>query len=92
MHCQIYHLTPVREFKFSERGWRFDFAWPDRKIAVEVEGGTSFGKSRHSHGKGFESDAVKYNTAALLGWRVLRFTTAMVHRGQAIDTIIEALK
>ena len=29
---------PVREHPFCARLWRFDFAWPDYKIAVEVEG------------------------------------------------------
>lgn len=31
---------PTREFRFqSDRRWRFDFAWPLRRFAVEVEGG-----------------------------------------------------
>ena len=34
----------------------------------------------------------KYNAAALLGWRVLRFTTDMVSSGIAIDTVKEAIK
>lgn len=25
---------------FDERRWRLDFAWPDRKIGVEIQGGT----------------------------------------------------
>jgi len=54
---------------------------------VEIEGGTRFGKSRHSRGDGFERDARKYNAAALLGWRILRFTTAMVISGEAIDVV-----
>ena len=93
LHCGIYKLSPVREYVFaSPRKWAFDFAWPDQKIAVEIDGGTAFGKSRHSYGKGFEEDCRKYNAAALLGWRVLRLTTAMVNSGEAIDTIREALK
>ena len=33
-----------REFKFHPtRKWRFDYAFPDRKIAIEIEGGT-FGR------------------------------------------------
>jgi very-short-patch-repair endonuclease len=72
--------TPEREYHFARhqaRQWRFDFAWPERKIAVEVEGGTWTGGA-HTRGAHFESDAEKYNAAAALGWRVLRFTTDMV--------------
>jgi len=92
LHCSIYHLTPEREFVFAEgRKWAFDFAWPEKKIAVEVDGGTKFGKSRHSRGDGYERDARKLNAASLLGWRLLRFTTAMVVSGEAIDTVREAV-
>lgn len=32
---------PQREFKFNDqRGWRFDFAWPSQKLALEIEGDT----------------------------------------------------
>lgn len=65
---------PVREFRFHPtRMWRFDFAWPDKKIAIEIEGGV-FVKGRHSTGIGFTMDTEKYNQAVLLGWRVLRYT------------------
>lgn len=91
-HCRVNHLTPVREHKFCDgRKFAFDFAWPDKMLAVEVEGGTAFGKSRHSRGKGFETDCVKYNIATRLGWRVLRYSTAMVISGQAITDVLEVL-
>ena len=81
-----------REVKFHPtRKWRFDFVFPPEfKIAAEVEGGVfSFGG--HSRGKGYEKDCEKYNEAILLGWRVLRFTTDMVKRGEALQTIERAL-
>lgn len=90
-HCQCYGLTPEREYTIFSHRWRFDFAWPKEKIAVEIEGGTAFGKSRHSRGTGFENDCRKYNAAALMEWKVLRFTTAMVVSGEAIDAVREAL-
>ena len=90
LDCKIKHLTPEREFMFHpRRKWRFDFAWPDKKIAVEIEGGVN---GRHQRIGGFTSDCFKYNAAALLGWRVFRFTTAMVMDGTAIDQTVEALK
>jgi very-short-patch-repair endonuclease len=60
-------------------------------LAAECEGGTAFGRSRHSFGEGFDSDCDKYNTAALMGWRVLRFSGAMVDNGEALQTIERAL-
>ena len=90
--CKIERLAPEREFRFApEREYRFDFAWPSQKIAVEIDGGTEFGKSRHSFGAGYERDARKFNLAARRGWRVLRFTTAMVKSGEAIRETLEAL-
>ena len=64
---------PVVEFLFhSERKWRFDFAWPQSRLAVEVEGGVWI-QGRHTRGSGFVKDMEKYNAAAMLGWRILRF-------------------
>jgi very-short-patch-repair endonuclease len=64
--------TPVREHQFHpERKWRFDFAWPEAWVALEVEGG-AFAGGRHTRGSGFREDLKKYNEATRLGWRVLR--------------------
>lgn len=83
--------APVREHRFHEtRRWRFDFAWPEAKVAAECEGGT-FSGGRHTRGSGFEKDSEKYNAAALAGWRVFRFTSRMVKSGAAILTLQEAL-
>ena len=82
---------PQREHRFHpKRRWRFDFAWPDVMLAVEVEGGT-WSKGRHTRGRGFAADCEKYNEAALLGWRVLRFTGDMVDDWSALETVREAL-
>ena len=65
---------PEREWKFdAKRRWRFDYAWPERMIALEVEGGVWTG-GRHTRGAGFVKDIEKYNRAAVLGWRLLRVT------------------
>jgi hypothetical protein len=87
-----------REFRFGEhlgpkgrKAWyRFDFAWPDLKIALEVEGGT-WQTSRHTTGSGFEKDCEKYNEAACAGWTVLRVTGSMVHDGRALEYVRRAL-
>jgi hypothetical protein len=63
---------PVLEHRFHQsRKWRFDFAWPEQKIALEVEGGLYQG-GRHQRINGFKSDLAKYNAASAAGWRVLR--------------------
>lgn len=66
--------APTREFRFHPtRLWRFDYAWPAALVALEVEGGVWTG-GRHTSGAGFLRDMEKYNSAALLGWRVFRCT------------------
>ena len=80
-----------REVRFHPpRRWRFDFAIPDLKIAIECEGGI-YSNGRHVRGKGFENDCEKYNQAVLDGWRVLRFTGRMVKSGEALQTIERAV-
>jgi len=82
---------PEREFRFCLRRWRFDFAWPDRLLAAEVEGGV-YSQGRHTRGKGFTEDCIKYNEAAILGWRILRFPTQMIPSGEAVGVIERALE
>ena len=83
---------PVREYKFApDRKWRFDFAWPDRILAVECEGGM-WSNGRHTRGSGAIGDMEKYNRAAILGWRVLRYTTEQIRSGAAIKEIKEVLQ
>lgn len=92
LHCKAHGFTPEREYRFCEgRKWAFDFAFPEEMVAIEIEGGTSFGKSRHSRGEGFERDARKYNAATRLGWKVYRYSTAMVERGEAIDDVLSLI-
>ncbi|MBE4575617.1 hypothetical protein BOO29_10945 [Vibrio navarrensis] len=84
--------TPEAEFRFHKtRRWRFDFAYPAQRVAIEVEGGT-WANGRHTRGKGYAADCEKYNVAALEGWRVLRFTGDMIKSGDAITMIEEALR
>ena len=88
---KCYKIPFVREFRFDpKRKWRVDFILPGR-WAVEVEGG-SWSNGRHSRGKGFASDCEKYNSLALQGYHLLRFTSEQVNSGYAIDTIQTALR
>lgn len=65
---------PVAEYAFAKpRRWRFDWAWPDAKVALEVEGGAWTG-GRHTRPRGFLGDIEKYNAATVKGWRLVRVT------------------
>lgn len=72
--CNEQSVTLEEELQFSqERKFRFDWAIPALMIAIEYEGIYS-AKSRHTTNIGFNRDVEKYNLAAQLGWRVIRFT------------------
>ncbi len=80
-----------REFRFHpSRRWRFDFAWPEHLLALEVEGGI-YTRGRHTRPGGFRADLEKYNAALLLGWRVLRVTGDEIRQGQALRLVEMAL-
>ena len=72
------------------RRFRFDFVITGSDLVIEVEGGTWSG-GRHTSGVGFRSDCFKYNKALELGYRVLRYTTDMVTKGEAIAQVMEIL-
>lgn len=83
--------TPVTEHRFHPvRRWRFDVAWLDHQLAVEVDGGGFIG-GRHSRGTGIEKDAEKYAEALLLGWKVLRTTPKQVKNGLTVSWVVRAL-
>ena len=94
-------FPPVRcEYVFhAGRKYRFDLAWPELFLAVEVEGGifTKGGKRcptcgqfrRGAHGSisGILRDIAKYNLAQIDGWTVLRVTPGMVSSGKALGVV-----
>jgi very-short-patch-repair endonuclease len=83
---------PEREYRFHPvRRWRFDFSYPERKIGIEVQGGTYI-RGAHSRGTGLERDYEKYNQAQVLGWDVYQFSRKMIESGEAIETIRKALE
>ena len=83
---------PVPEFRFHPvRKWRFDFAWPDQMIALEVEGGL-WVRGRHNRASGFLKDMEKYNTAESMGWHVFRTTPKELYTQIPINYIRNLLK
>lgn len=88
VQLEINKLPPAtREVRFHPvRMWRFDCAWPERKVAVECEGG-AWSNGRHTRGSGYIADMEKYNEATLLGWRVFRFTPQQIRHGVALSVL-----
>lgn len=92
--ADAWHRSPlpgaemVAEHRFHPpRLWRFDFAWPEAKLAVELEG-----RGRHQTVVGVRNDCEKYNTALLDGWRVLRFpATDKRDAAEWVNTVKAAL-
>jgi len=83
-------ILPEREFLFHPtRKWRFDYAIPELKIAVEKEGGVWTG-GRHTTPQGFLGDIEKYNQAALLGWRLFRFASHDLFTKATFDLLRQA--
>lgn len=69
----------TEEYNFDAsigRKHRFDFAWPDKLVAVEINGNAwnVKGGGRHGHDKDLE----KMNIAVAMGWRVFQFSPKML--------------
>lgn len=83
---------PIREYQaIKGRKFRFDFAWLEQRLLVEVNGGT-YTKGAHSTGQGIARDYEKANLAVLQGWRVLSFDGKAVKDGTAVEVISKALE
>lgn len=81
----------LKEYQFHPtRRWRFDYAIPQHKIAVEVEGGV-WTQGRHVRPQGFLGDIEKYNAATFLGWRVFRVTPKELHSRGFIQLLKDAI-
>jgi very-short-patch-repair endonuclease len=84
-------LPDEEEYRFaSPRRFRSDYAYTRERLLIECEGAT-WARGRHTRGGGYEGDCEKYNLAALLGWRVLRFTRGMIESGDMVKTMAQAL-
>lgn len=76
--------APVREHQPIEgRKFRMDFAWPDLKIGIEVQGMTHRIKGK------FHRDIEKRVLATLARWTVLEVDGASVRSGQALAWLLQ---
>lgn len=82
--------APVTELLFHpKRKWRFDYAWEEQMIALEIHGGIHSG-GRHTRGRGFVEDRAKMSEAALLGWIVLEVTPEHIKTSQLRAWLLKA--
>jgi len=80
---------PTREYRFAaDRRFRFDFAWPEHKIALEIQGGYYSG-GRHNRDP--IADTKKANFAGLRGWTMLFAKPDEVRNGTTLNEISKAL-
>lgn len=100
----LFDPKPSQGESRKRRLWRFDFAFLEDRVAIEMDGGTwarkgakkcrfcgQIPQGRHNTGKGIEGDCEKINHAQLLGWRVFRVTSGMVHDGRAMALVRNVL-
>lgn len=84
--------TPTPQHRFHKtRRWKIDFAWPDYKVAAEVNGGT-WVNGRHNRPSHIGKEYEKLNHLALDGWLVFLFTGDMVKDGTAVQYLIDYFK
>ena len=86
----------------AERKWRFDFAFPKERVAIEVQGGI-FGTGRkcrtcgqrkagrHTRGTALVDEYEKLRAAAMLGWRVLPCLPRQIYTRELAEEILTAL-
>ena len=78
MQAHPHGPMPEHQYKFRpDRKWMFDFAWPNDKLALEINGGTAGGRGAHSRGPSVDKDYEKWIAAQLDGWTVLLATASM---------------
>jgi len=88
--CRAFKLPPpIEQYYFAKSlGRRFtaDFAWPQYRLLVEVQGGIFRpGGGAHSHPLNVERDIEKAQYIALLGLMLLPITPKNLKSGLAIE-------
>jgi hypothetical protein len=101
--CRAFKLPAVEQqvrfaAKAMGRNWRFDFAFREYMLAVEIQGvvvrrigGKVYTMGGHADVKGMRNDHLKHNAAILLGWSVLQFMQDEVKPKRAIETTMRVL-
>lgn len=83
---------PALEFRFHpERRWEFDFAWPDQKVALEVDGGIWI-YGRHNRGAQIKKSWEKENEANCCAWHIYKCEPKELCTREIANLLKRALK
>lgn len=83
---------PTREFRaIPGRKFRYDFAWIEHRLLIEVNGGT-YARGAHSTGTGIARDYIKIRLAQDNGWKIYPFDGNSIRSGEAVEIIRQALE
>ena len=74
------------------RRWTFDFAWPARMLAVEVDGSSKGGAGGHGYTSAREDDNEKFNEATMRGWKVFHGSPAQAENGWLLEWVVKYLQ
>jgi very-short-patch-repair endonuclease len=73
-----YSIKPsIRKNIKNAKPYKLDFAHPETKVAIEIQGGT-WNNGRHSRGSGMKGEYNKLNTLQYDGWTVFQLSTDMI--------------
>lgn len=97
--AMAWHLTQLnapafqREYFFAkpERQWPADFAWPEHRLIVEIDGGLWI-NGGHSRGRGRLRDMERDNWCVMHEWKVLRFSAEDARNGNAALIVVDYLR
>lgn len=92
LHLRAHGIAYVREFSLPGRLFRWDFAFPDARLLVEVHGGIWMKKGAHNTGAALTRDCEKAAFATGHGWRHFAVTGAQISSGEAYQWIKKALE
>ena len=85
---------PATEYMFAKeslgRDWRFDYAWIEERVALEVDGGL-FVYGGHNRGGFILKTHDKQNAAATLGWRILHCVPKTLRTPETIALVRRTL-
>lgn len=82
---------PTAEYRFHPaRRWRFDWAWSEAKVALEVDGGNFIGGA-HVRGTRIMKTHEKINSAASMGWRILYCVPKQLCTTETVELLRSAL-